>query len=154
MALEEIFNIKEADDLSIIYTTLNFQDKNNGFLKLIHYRYRLVKRGETFSPKNKKNLYNFFDLDMRNYLNCIDRCFETKSSLCYHLKILVAKGILIEKPEETYRIPKELIKKVQGDFTLYWFEQIKEKLPVKLLRDIKQKIEKEFPKELEKYLSV
>ena len=104
--------------MSIIFLTLHYHDKEGG-LRLLHYRYALVKNDE-ISAEWKQNMTDFFGWKLKQlyYLREIQKCITTRQNLVKKLHNLVEWGILEQLPKTDdrgyplYRINTENFNKI------------------------------------------
>ena len=124
--LEDIIYKWKKPYMNIILLTLhfqdNFKDKNNG-LRLIHYRYALVKNHNIKSSiglLGLEGMKQFFSWKLKQlyYLNEIEKCITTTSNLSKYLKNLEEMKALqdiSDKKEKlgVYRIDQDNFKKIE-----------------------------------------
>jgi len=107
--------------MSIIFLTNHFQGKQG--LRLLHYRYALVKKDD-ISAGWKQKMEEFFGwkLNQLYIIQEIQKCITTRQNLVKKLHNLVEWGIIEPLPEANnrdyplYRINKENFKRI--DLTL------------------------------------
>ena len=89
----------KPDYMSIIFLTLHYQDKQKG-LRLLHYRYALVKKDE-ISSEWKQEMIEFFGWKLKQLyiLHEIHKCITTRQNLVKKLHNLVEWGILKPIPK-------------------------------------------------------
>jgi len=106
--------------MSIIFLTLHYQDKQGG-LRLLHYRYALVKNDE-ISAGWKQKMTEFFGWKLKQLyiLHEIHKCITTRQNLVKKLHNLVEWGIIkpIHKTDDRdyplYKINKKNYKKIDA----------------------------------------
>jgi len=105
-----------------------------------------------------KELMEYKSLFLREFI-FVEKCIPNRPDLCKYLKKLVNFGILEKKKYDDWRYKikdgnEEFLSRLNSSITQAWFYNLVENSPSEFLEKIKHKIEKEFPEELEKYLSV
>jgi len=93
----------KQDYLSIIFLTIHYQ-KRLGGLRLLHYRYALVKN-DVISPKWEQETKEFLGKKLKQlyYLGEIQKCITTRQNLINKLHKLVEWKILERIPETKNR---------------------------------------------------
>jgi len=139
--------------VSIIFLTLNFQnnfkDKQNG-LRLIHYRYALVKKHNIKSPTGLlgiEGMKQFFGwkLNQLYFMKEIEKCITTTNNLSKYLKNLVEMGALNKIPDEKenlaiYRIDPDNHKKIEMAMKQSMLTKIIKDIPKELFEEICDKL--------------
>lgn len=105
--------------ISIIFLTVHFQNNKEGGLRLLHYRYALVKNDE-ISNEWKQQMKDFFGWKLKqlNYMKDIHKCITTRQNLVKKLLNLVEWDIIDQIPETKerdyplYRINETNYKKI------------------------------------------
>jgi len=158
--LEEIIGKWKKQYMSVIFLTLQFQDETQRGLRLLHYRYALVKKPDMVKD-SKKQMKNFFGWKLKcmHDLNIVKKCITTTANLSSYLKKLVDLGALKKIPDMetknlyTYRIDTECFKRIDLIFRrMRLIHQIKsgtEDLLCKLEGVAKEEIKKEYLSGLE-----
>jgi hypothetical protein len=108
----------EKSYISILFLTLHYQDKEGG-LRLLHYRYALVKKDD-ISTKWKEKMNIFFGWKLRELYNIreVRKCISTRQNLVKKLHNLVEWDIIKPIPKTydrdypLYRIKEENFKKI------------------------------------------
>jgi hypothetical protein len=140
--IEDVIYHWKKPYLSIINLTLhfqnNFKDEKNG-LRLLHYRYALVKRPNIKSPNGLlgfEGMREFFGrkIDFLYAFKDIEKCITTTNNLCKYLKNLVDMGILHKIPNNKenlaiYRIDPDEYKKIDQVMKQSLFRKIIENHP-------------------------
>lgn len=137
--LEDIIYNWKIQYMSIIFLSLhfqdNFKDKDNG-LRLIHYRYALVKKHNIKSATGLlglEGMKQFFGWKLKQlyYLKEIEKCITTTSNLSKYLKNLVDMGAIHRIPDEKeeeklaiYRIDSDNFKKIESAMKQSLFRKI------------------------------
>ena len=118
LSFNDVIEKWKLDYISIIFLTIHYQDKQDG-LRLLHYRYALVKK-DVISAKWKQEIKEFFGWKLKQLYNLreIRKCITTRQNLVKKLHNLVEWGILEPIPETNnrnfplYRINTENFKKI------------------------------------------
>ncbi len=105
--------------MSIIFLTIHFHNNQEGGLRLLHYRYALVKNDE-ISNEWKQKMTEFFGWKLKQlyYMRDIRKCITTRQNLVKKLQNLVEWGVIKELPKTNdrdypiYRINTENFKKI------------------------------------------
>lgn len=156
--LEDVIYKWKKQYMSIIFLTIhfqnNFKDKKNG-LRLIHYRYALVKKHNIKSPTGLlglEGMKQFFGwkLNQLYYLKEIEKCITTTNNLSKYLKNLVEMGALHKIPDEKenlaiYRINPDNHKKIEL--------AMKQSIITKIIKDIPKELFEEFCDKLAIFIS-
>jgi len=136
--------------ISIIFLTLNYQDKfkdkKNG-LRLLHYRYALVKNHKIKSLTGLlglENMKQFFGYKLRELYTMkeVEKCITTTNNLSKYLNNLVEMGALKKNIYgkdnlPVYRIDKDTLNKI-------WLVR-KQSLTTKMIKEYPDIFEKLFP---------
>ena len=105
--------------MSIIFLTVHFHNNQEGGLRLLHYRYALVKNDE-ISNEWKQKMKEFFGWKLKQlyYMRDIRKCITTRQNLVKKLQNLVEWGVIEPLPKTVnrdyplYRINTENFKKI------------------------------------------
>lgn len=119
LTVEEIIGKWQKQYMSIIFLTVHFQDQDKDGLRLLHFRYALVKKLD-MTPENQQKMKDFFGWKLRCLYDITDvrKCISTTGALSGYLKRLVDLGVLKKTSDKkfknlfTYRITKKSFSKI------------------------------------------
>jgi uncharacterized protein YlbG (UPF0298 family) len=152
LSLEEIIEKWKRPYINIMFLTLHFQDKEDG-LRLLHYRYALVKEPE-MELDSEKRMEEFFGWKLKQlkYINKIEKCITSTENLSKYLKKLVKMGIVKRIPDEhfknlaTYKIDKKHFNKIDRVMRRVRLINIIKECPKSLLTKIEKNVNEELMK--------
>lgn len=152
LSLEEIIEKWKRPYLNIIFLTLHFQDQEDG-LRLLHYRYALVKKPE-MELDSEKTMEKFFGWKLKqlNYINKIEKCITSTENLSKYLKKLVKMNVIKRTPDEhfknlaLYRIDERHFKKIDLIMRRVKLKNIIKECSKPILTKIEKKVNEELRK--------
>ena len=150
LSLEEIIEKWKRPYMNIMFPTLHFQDKEDG-LRLLHYRYALVKEPE-MEFDSEKSMEGFFGWKLKQlkYINKIEKCITSTENLSKYLKKLVKMGVIKRIPDEHFKnlaffkIDKKHFNKIDMVMRRVKLKNIIKECPNSLLTKIEKNVNEEL----------
>jgi hypothetical protein len=151
LTLSDILVKLKEEYLSIIFLTLNFQEREKG-LELKHYRYALVQKDDQGKEiKDELELWFGEHLIFLSFMphTYIQKCIKTRQSLCRYINELERLNVLKQYPvkgKRKYRIKDgndKFMDRLDDALLRSWFKQLADKSPNDLLKKIQEKIKNE-----------